>query len=115
MALSVQRLFERMAREFAMPATSDKSRQDFLDALNDALGEMNDTANTDAARVTAMNQLIDLDDTYQWIVVCGLGSHLSSMGYKSMNEEAKYGSLWREAMAAAQMKVHKASGTTGKW
>ncbi len=115
MALSVQRLFERMSREFAIPATSENGRRDFIDALNDALSEMSHKARTTATRVSGLNQQINLDDDWNWIVVCGVGAHLSRMGYKSLNEEAKYDALWRDALSAAQMRKHIDDGTGGKW
>ena len=114
MAIKVQTLLDEKARRFGASANSTDFQQQFLDSINYALDDIDETLGLTTARVTSTSESITLDEQqYRGLISYGLDVYIADAGEWNMLSEVNLEARWRDKLATRQMNYMKSESMLG--
>ena len=114
MAIKVQTLLDEKARRFGASANSTDFQQQFLDSINYALDDIDETLGLTTARVTSTSESITLDEQqYRGLISYGLDVYIADAGEWNMSSEVNLEARWRDKLATRQMNYMKSESMLG--
>ncbi|NIQ76089.1 MAG: hypothetical protein GWN80_11470 [Gammaproteobacteria bacterium] len=112
MAIKVQDLLSEKARKFGASESSTDFQQLFVDCLNYALDDIDETLGLATSRVTSTSGSIDVDQPqYRGLISFGLDFYIADQGEWAIQPSGNLERRWKDKLAMTQMNLLKDEST----